>query len=216
MAEELHLILKQIKIFDNQEWFGSGELGIWSFVNSGEITFIDLPGFLVADEATRRNLVRQGVAQSAQMWKSLDYHGLQDNHTARFGNSGRRIYTTNPVPRYFDWLMIGIESDGDIRDLGNQIVSILPDEKIDNVVKSILALSSRAASPATAAATEIAKLALSTISSILKGNEDDLLFVVEQSFFAPLHYSDGFYEDRNCPTVLGRAWYSFQIVTFEY
>lgn len=216
MAEELHLVIKQLKIFDNEEWWGTGEFRIWSFVNSGQVNFLDLPAFRESSADERRALIREGVVSSVTQWAPLEFTELEDNHTITFGNTGRRIYTASPIPRYFDWVMFGIESDDDVRSIGGALSEFLTDERIDSTASLILTLSSIPATAVTQASTALAKLAVSGLASILQKNRDDTLFRIEQSFLLPEHYADGFYEDRNCPTVMGRAWYSFKILTYEY
>ena len=72
------------------------------------------------------------------MGDALDY--IKDGHQATFGDTGFALYTSNKIPKSFNWSMILLEIDEDINVLGENIDQLMKGTSFDQFTDNILSL----------------------------------------------------------------------------
>ena len=184
--------LEKVTIYSNREWFSSGEARFHSFVSHDQLS---LPGAQALLDAKtfdeRRTAVKILAQEVVALWETVKIENIPDRHTFEFGDTGRILYRSKNIPTSFDWFMLAVEDDSDIREIGERLGSFLTSNKVDSIAKAIMDLAGKTVNPAAAAGIVLGKFLLKGISSILKGNADDQLGVVEQSFIRPRDYPRG-------------------------
>ncbi len=204
--------LEKVTIYSNREWFNSAEVRFHSFVADQQISLPEAQGLLDSDSAAkRRKAVRALAARVLGHWQTIEVTNIPDRHTFTFGDTGRILFRSTEIPTSLDWFMLAIDDDSDIRKLGGRLGEYLTNEKADNLSKAIIALAGVTAGPATAAGIVIGKDLISGITYLLKGNKDDQLGVVEQSFIRPLHYPTGTRHGVGIQDLSGNMWYDYFI-----
>jgi hypothetical protein len=206
------LILDRARIHKKFEWLNTAEVKFYSFVADGLLSLPELDQVLTAaDPQAKRATVREMAKRVLNQWESIEVRHVEANHVFKFGDTGRILYRSRVIPQTLDWVMLVIEVDKDVRNLGNQIDQILPDSQADSLAANLMTLASAAASPQTAAAIAVAKVLIRGVTFFLKNNENDQLGLVEQSFVRQLHYPDGKRTKAGVQDLTGNMWYDYTI-----
>ena len=205
--------LEKVTIYSNREWFNSAEVRFHSIVVADEE--LSVPGaerIMVADTLEeRREIVRSSINQIVQEWKSTNITDIPDRHTFVFGDTGQIVYKSSKIPTKLCWCMLVIDDDTDIRSLGDEINNHLTDDGVNEVLKAIAALASTNITPAAAAGIVLGKELIGLVTEILKGNKDDQIGVINQSFIRPLHYPQGTAHGIGVQDWSGNMWYDYFI-----
>ena len=210
------LILDRAQIHKKYEFLNTAEVKFYSFVADG---MLSLPGLdqlkAASDAASKRDAVRAMAQGVLNQWESVEVDHVEANHIFHFGDTGHILFRSQYIPQSLDWIMLVIEEDQDIRDLGTKISDLLPDAQADSLVANIMTLAATAASPQSAAAIAIAKTLIKGVTYLLKGNENDQLGIVEQSFIRDLHYPTGKRTAAAVQDLTGNMWYDYTIFGVE-
>jgi hypothetical protein len=206
------LILDRARIHKKFEWLNTAEVKFYSFVTDGRLSLPDLDQVLTAaDPQAKRVAVREMAKHVLDQWEGVEVRNVEAEHVFKFGDTGRILYRAQAIPQTLDWVMLVIEVDQDVRNLGDKIDQILPDKQADSLAANIMTLASVAASPQTAAAIAVAKVLIRSVTVFLKNNENDQLGLVEQSFVRQLHYPDGKRTKAGVQDLTGNMWYDYTI-----
>ncbi len=211
-----YLLLYRARIYKKFETLNAAEAKFYSFVADGMLSLPELEELLAAaDPADKRELVRRMGEQVLGRWESVQVDHVEAGHTFRFGDTGKILYRAPTIPQSLDWVMLVIESDQDVRELGDRIGQVLPDARANSLVRDLKALASTAASPQAAAAVAVAKAVIAGVTTILKGNKNDQLGLIEQSFVRELHYPDGVRVSGDVQDLTGNMWYAYTLFGVE-
>ena len=204
--------LEKVSLFSNRKIIGSAEVRFHSFVADEQLS---LPGAEAIqterDSAARREIVRELVPAVIGKWETIPIQNIPDRHTFTFGDSGRILYRSSIIPTSLDWMMLVIEDDRDIQDLGSDIEEFFTDDRLDSAAGAIMTLAGVASSPAAAAGIVLGKMVVKGITFVTQNNEDDQLGVIEQSFIRPLHYPAGTRHGVSVGDLSGNMWYDYFI-----
>jgi hypothetical protein len=201
--------INKIKIFSNRErrrflLFGKdrAEVRIMSFVTT---EFTDLPNMddLIAstDPDEQKEILRQSVSTVISRRILSTVENVKDGQTMTFGDTGFSVFFSEKIPTNFDWLLVLIESDQDVRNDAQWVSDILKSEKFgafSNNLMSNIKLAAKSAgkvaalsNPAYLASIAISKFAVDTLLDSLKKDKDDQLGLLYMSLNRPQHYPFG-------------------------
>ena len=204
--------LEKVTIYNNREWFNSAEVRFHSFVVDRQLSLLKAQDLLDARTASqRRKIVRTLAVNVLGLWQTVEVTDIPDRHTFTFGDTGRILYRSAEIPNSLDWFMVAIDDDSNIRRLGQRLGKYLTDQRADNMANAIVTLIGASMGPATAAGIVLGKELIGGISYLLKGNRDDQLGVIEQSFIRPLHYPSGTRHGVGVQDLSGNMWYDYFI-----
>ncbi len=204
--------LEKVTIFNNREFFNSAEVRFHSFVADKQLSLPGAQGILDANtDEERREIVKSLAPQVMGLWETIEITDIPDRHTFVFGDTGRIVYRSSEIPFSLDWFMLAIDDDTDIRQIGDRLGEYLAEERVDRIANAIITLAGATMGPATAAGIVLGKELISGISYLLKGNRDDQLGVIEQSFIKPLHYPQGTRHGVGIQDLSGNMWYDYFI-----
>lgn len=184
------LRINKIKIINNREPVGSGEVKLLSFITTEDQPLPMLDDYF---EETDVNVQRQLLAAAAKEVVSskalMRIDNIPDGHTMTFGDTGYSLWTVpDAVPKSFNWQMVLIEVDQDVREIGAWINALLADPEFDVFLDNVIKLAAFGANPTVTLSIAIGKYVIGKIADELLQNKDDQLGVVYQSFYRGLDY----------------------------
>jgi len=192
--------LNKLKIVDNHEkrsvlqLFGSdkAEVQLSSFVTTDSTELPELGELVATDnEHRKRKLAELAVARVINSRVLTTIENVTDNHEMTFGDTGYVLYQAERIPEQFDWILLAIESDQDVRDLGVAMNSVLQNEEFHSTLDQTLALATAAANPTYTAAVSIGKLVTKMLAQQCRKNNDDMIGVLYTSLNRREHYPHG-------------------------
>jgi hypothetical protein len=215
--------INKLKIKDNKEgkflgFLGSGtaEVKLVSFVTNGND---DLPALDELREETdaekQKEIIKLAVSQVAASRVFTEVHDVKDNHIMTFGDVGYVLYQADEIPNDFNWVLSAIESDSDVRRIGEQIDSVVNHDKFDDFAKNLITLLAGATNPAYLAGVGIAKFITSVLASNLKDNRDDQIGILYMSLNKQEHYQHGVRNKENVSDLSGNMLVDYSLFGFD-
>ena len=188
----LTLRIKKIKVIDNREPIGPGEVKLISFVTSEDDPLPNLDSFFTASTGQEKLEILQAAASNVLSSKTLmRIDNIKDGQEMTFGDTGYALWTTHKPIDSFNWQMILIECDEDVRQIGEFISGFLNDPEFDTFLMNIAKLAQFAANPSVTLSIAIGKFVLGKVAETLLDNKDDQLGIVYQSFHRALDFPAG-------------------------
>ncbi len=192
--------LNKLKIVDNREKrqvlqiFGDdkAEVQLSSFVATDTTHLPELGELLATDNPRRKQaLAELAVARVINSRILTTIENVTDNHEMTFGDTGYVLYQAERIPEQFDWILLAIESDQDLRDLGQEMNQVLQSDSFQSTFEQTLALAATAANPSYSAAVNIGKLVTKLLAQQYRQNEDDMIGILYTSLNRREHYPHG-------------------------
>ncbi len=188
--------INKLKITDNMEspqfilvGPDKAEVKLLSFITRGDFSFPDIDELLSSnDEARKREIVKAATQQVASSRIFATIENVKDNSVMTFGDAGYVLYQSKTIPDDFNWSLIAIESDKDVRKLGERVETVVNDKGFDDFASNLLVLLASAANPSYIAGIQITKFIAKVISDNLKNNKDDLIGILYMSLNRREHY----------------------------
>jgi len=208
------LRLEQAKIYKIYEPmpFDKGEIKFYSFVADENLSIPALDALLTAADPDEVRAQIKDVSRGIlDLWESVLIEKVKKNHVFTFGNTGKVLYRSEAIPERLDWLMLVVEIDRDIRNLGAHIDEILPDDRADGLASSVVSLAGLTAAPQVAAAVAISKFLLRSVTAFMEKNENDQVGLIEQSFIRSLDYPNGRLVGDDIQDLTGNMWYDYTL-----
>ena len=206
-----YLILDRAKIHRKFDVLGA-EIRFYSFVNAGQLSLPGLDALMGTEDVTElRDRVRRMGREVLARWESIRVDHVRAGHTFLFGDTGRVLYRSDAIPTSLDWIMLVIEDDRDVRNLGSRIDELLPDDTVDQLAGHMRTFKGATQTPAAMAGVALSKALIRGVTHVLKGNGNDQIGVVEQSFVRELHYPDGKRMAKEVQDLSGNMWYDYTI-----
>ena len=191
--------LNKITIFDNREgkglfFFGRSraEVKIMSFVATEFIHMPDLSALQeTVDPVVQKKLLEQAVAAVIDSRILTTVQNVRDNQKLTFGDSGFVVYKSDKIPEHFDWLLLVLEEDKDVREGAALVQHIVNHREFGNFTNQLITSLGAAANPMVMAAVQIAKFAVNVITEKGKKNKDDQIGLLYMSLNRKEHYPFG-------------------------
>ena len=214
--------INKIRIIDNRE---SGflffrrdlaEIKLVSFITTGDISFPDLDPFMrETDPAKKRQLAAAMVAQvvSNRLLATID--NVKDDQTMTFGDTGYVVFQADMIPLDFNWCLVALEDDGDVRDVGSSIDEVLQNPGFDSFALNLAVLVGAATNPAFTAGMVVAKFVAEVVADNLKKKKDDLAGLLYMSLNRREHYPHGERKRDEVTDLTGNMLVDYSLFGFE-
>ena len=191
--------INSLKIKDNREsprflLFGPdlAEVKLFSFITISDVALPDIDELMSSnDEGRRKEIIRAAVRQVATSRILMTIENVKDNSVMTFGDTGYVLYQSTEIPQDFNWSFIAIESDKDVRELGERIEGVVNDKGFDYFAQNLLTILGAATNPSYVAAVQISKFIAKVTAETLKDNDDDLIGILYMSLNRSEHYFHG-------------------------
>lgn len=185
--------LHRIEILDNREWIGSGEAKILSFVTGEGVNIPVMDDYMKMTDPAAKKAFLRGVINTTLATRTLmEVHYVKDGHIFDFGEDvGYALYTSSRIPKAFNWSLLVMEIDDDIRSFGSMIDGITQDSEYDEFVENLFNIMQMAINPTIIAGMMVSRFVFKYVSQTLLKNQDDQLGVLYQSFNQYQHYTSG-------------------------
>lgn len=193
--------VNKITIFSNREarrilgLFGKrrkAEIRILSFVTT---EFTELPNLSnlnqTTDPAAQRQIIEQAVATVVGSRVLTTVENVSSNQKLTFGDTGYVVYQSEHIPEHFDWLLLVLEDDTDVRDSAKIVEAIVKHPEFGELSNNLLGVLNKVPNPAFVVASEIGKFAVNLLTEKGKKNKDDQVGLLYLSLNRTEHYPFG-------------------------
>lgn len=209
-----YLRINKVKILNNREMLGKGEIQLMSFVTKGESDFPMLEGFFKTNHsALRRDLVIQAVGKVVSSRIIMPIQKFKDNQEIFFGDSGYIVYRSEEIPEDLNWIFLAIELDHRTRDNAELTSLLVTENNITNIVDSIASLSN-SENPVVHAITKLTTFIAKAITEIFKSDRDDQAGLFLTSFIKKEHYPNGKRDKKNVPDLTSNMLIDYTIFAY--
>jgi len=182
--------LHKIEIIDNREWLFPGEAKILSFVTGKNVNIPVMDDYMKMTDPDAKRAFLRGVINTTLATKVLmEVGNVKDGHIFDFGDVGCALYTANRIPEAFNWALLVLEIDEDVRSIGGIIDSITQSDEYDKFVENLFQIMQMAIDPTIVAGMAISKFIFKWIGNTITKNKDDQIGVLYQSFNQYQHYT---------------------------
>ncbi|OFX16708.1 MAG: hypothetical protein A2033_12855 [Bacteroidetes bacterium GWA2_31_9] len=210
-----YLRLNKVRILNNRELLGKGEIQIMSFVTLGEADFPNFNEFFKTnDEKRKREIIENAVDKVINSRVLPEIGKVKDNQVITFGDTGLIVYKADNIPPDFNWMLIAIESDKKTRDNAELISKILTDKNITSIVGVISALAT-VSNPVAAAIATLSTLISKSLTTIFKKDKDDEAGLFLASFIEKEHYPNGKREKEDVIDSTGNMYVDYTIFGYK-
>ena len=209
-----YLRLNKVKILNNRELLGKGEIQLMSFITLGESDFPMLDEFYQTNDDNRKaELVKQAVTKVISSRIMPQIQKIKDNQSIYFGDSGYIVFKSEKTPTDFNWMLLAIESDKKKRDNAELIKTILTQKNISSIVGAIAPLAGLS-SPVTAAITTLSSMVADEVVKVYRNDKDDQAGLLLTSFIEKEHYLHGKRDAENTPDSTGNMFIDYTIFAY--
>jgi len=214
--------LNKVRIIDNRE---SGflffkrdlaEIKLVSFITTGDSSFPDLDPFIrETDPDQKAKLAASMVTQvvSNRILATID--NVRDDQIITFGDTGYVLFQREAIPTDFNWCLMALEDDGDIRDVGATVNEVLQHEGFGDFVNNLALVVGAASNPGFAAGVAIAKFVAGVLAGNLNERKDDLAGLLYMSLNRREHYPHGERKRDDVPDLTGNMLVDYSLFGFE-
>lgn len=215
--------LNKVKLIDNKTGKGwpfvkddKATIQFWSIVTVDSIDLPNLQDYMNENDAAKKKVIAaslvQDVAQSALM---TPVQGIRDGVDVTFGDTGVPLYFADKMPDRFCWEFTCLKLNDKTRDIGQQMVDTIHDEKFDSFAGNLPKLIGKAANPAFTAGVEIGKFIFNIIGKNLAKKKDKQLGILQTGFFRQLDYPNGKRDSQNVQDESGNMRIDYTIFGTE-
>jgi len=163
--------LHKIEIIDNREWLFPGEAKILSFITGKNVNIPVMDDYMKMTDPDAKRAFLRGVINTTLATKVLMEVGA------------------NKIPEAFNWALLVLEIDEDVRSIGGIIDSITQSDEYDKFVENLFQIMQMAIDPTIVAGMAISKFIFKWIGNTIMKNKDDQIGVLYQSFNQYQHYT---------------------------
>jgi hypothetical protein len=215
--------INKIQIKDNREkrsFFkrDRAEVRLYSFITTDNTDLPELGELnLGLGDEEKRSIIKATVERSISSRRFIEIDNVKDNQILTFGDTGYTVYQSDVIPKDFNWIFLGIESDTKDRDFGKILEETVKSDDFSTFNKDLLTLLGKAASsnPAYAAGMAVAKFATGIFAEMLKRNKDDLLGALYMSLNREEHYRHLKRDVQDAPDLTQNMFFDYTIFGYE-
>lgn len=209
-----YLRLNKIKILNNREMLGKGEIQIMSFVTKGESDFPMLQHFFDSnDDHDKRELIKQAVTKVVSSRIVTPIHKVKDNQSLYFGDTGYIVHKSDETPSDLNWMLLAIELDNNTRDNAELLSNILTDDNISTIVNTVSTLAS-ISNPVASAITKLVTLVAKQLTEVFKNDKDDQAGLYISSFIKEADYPNGKRDKQDVPDLSANMFLDYTIFAY--
>lgn len=209
-----YLRINKVKILNNREMLGKGEIQLMSFVTKGESDFPMLRDFFNTNQTViKRDSVIQAVEKVVSSRIIMPIQKFKDNQEIFFGDSGYIVYRSEKIPEDLNWIFLAIELDQRTRDNAELISQLVTENNITNIVDSIASLAN-IENPVAYSITKLTTFIAKAITEIFKNDRDDQAGLFLTSFIKKEHYPFGKRDKKNVPDLTSNMLIDYTIFAY--
>ncbi len=207
------LRLEKARIHKKYDPLNKAEVKFYTFAADQNLSLPELEILLgTKDPAEVRENIKAAAKAILNRWERVTVRNVPKNHIFTFGDTGRIVYDAPAIPDRLDWLMLVLEVDRDIRNLGERVDEILPKIEADSLAEKMTGfVTKNASAPHLDIAVALGKLLLQSITFFMKKNKNDQTGIVEQSFFRDLDFPGGTRHGKEVQNLTGNMWYTYTL-----
>lgn len=206
------------KIYESMP-FNKGEVKFFSFVATDKTLSLPALDALMGKTDVREIMdgLKPAISEvTNHIWESVLIRNIRKRHKFTFGDTGKALLNvvSEDPPTQIDWLMLVVEIDEDIRDIGNKAKALVEDSALEDVAKNIAVISALPFGTTAMAAFSIATSLIRGIGSIMADNNNDQVGYIDQSFLLGDDINIGI---DNCRTgvevqdLTANMWYNYRL-----
>jgi len=208
--------LNKIKVLNDRE-LGAAEVKIFSFLTTGNESLPSLEGYMNANsEAEKLTFIKKAASEFISYKEIIEVQHVKDDCILTFSDVGMSVYTANKIPIDFNWLLVLIERDKKIRDLGMQIEGLLSTPEFDTFANNLLGLTMNIPKPEITIAFKIGKFIGTQFAKILTNNKDDQIGIFVTSLNKFEHYLHGERKRNDVRGINGNIFVDYTIFGTRY
>lgn len=216
--------INKLKIIDNHEkpkylgLFGpdKAQVKLFSFVTTDETVIPDMDELLATnDEVKKKEIIKKAVKHIASTKITSTIENIKDNHVMVFGDTGYVLFQSDNIPADFNWTILAVESDRDIREIGEEIDGVINDASFDKFTDNLMSIIVSASNPTAAASIAIGKYLTQVTVNRMKDNKDDMIGILYMSLNKREHYPHCERKKDNIPDLTNNMYVDYSIFGFE-
>lgn len=215
--------LNKVKIWNNGSgkkfWItGSDKSKIQfiSFVVSESVAMPNLDDIINETDLTKRKaLLKEAATEVAGSFIFTPIHNVKDKFEVTFGETGIVVYQSAKIPDSFSWQILCVKLNKDNRDLGEELKTVINDEKFDDFAKSFPVLVGTAVSAPYTAGLEIGKFVFKAFTNHLSKQKDKQLGILQTSYIRLLDYPNGNREAKDVQDSTGNLRIDYSLLGIE-
>lgn len=213
-----HFRINKLRIINNRErgflfWGRLAEVKLISFVVDAAQPLPSVDHLLRAstdqEQAAR---VHAATAEVLQSRRVISLSNVRDNYDVNFAVPFD-LYRSEAIPDYFDWMLLAIESERDVRQWGDTLHTVAEQPEFNRAVMRALQLAKTVANPQLALTSYVLKLTHDAVQHQLRQAADDMIGVVYASFRRQEHYPHGVMEAVEQPDLTGNMFVDYSMVS---
>lgn len=163
-----------------------------SFITTDEAQLPQLDELLPTSNPQRKKeLFAAAVTYVVGSRRMTTIQNVTDNHEMTFGNTGYVLYQSDRIPNDFNWILLAVESDQDMREIGEDLESVIHHPIIDQVITRTLSQAIATANPSYSVAIAVGKFVTQMVFDRKRTNKDDIIGILYTSLNCFEHYRHG-------------------------
>lgn len=209
-----YLRINKVKILNNREMLGKGEIQLMSFVTKGESDFPMLRDFFNTNQTViKRDSVIQAIEKVVSSRIMMPIQKFKDNQEIFFGDSGYIVYRSEEIPEDLNWIFLAIELDQRTRSNAELISQLVTEKNVTNIVDSLAGVAN-IETPVAYAITKLTTFIAKAIIEIFKSDRDDQAGLFLTSFIKREHYPFGKRDKKNVPDLTSNMLIDYTIFAY--
>lgn len=210
-----YLRINKVKILNNREMLGKGEIQFMSFVTRGESGFPMLQEFFQTnDTKIKKELITQAIEEVVSSRILMPIQKFKDNQQVYFGDTGYIVFKSKNIPEDLNWMFLAIELDHKTRTNASLLSDILTDKNLTAVIDSISSLAS-ITNPVASAVTKLTTFTAKALTEVFKNNRDDQAGLFLASFIEKKHYPFGKRDKEDVPDLTANMFLDYTLFAYE-
>ena len=216
--EVFHFRINKLRIINNREqgflfWGRLAEVKLISFVANGNQRLPSVDHLLQASsEHEQAARVRAAAAEVLNSRRIISLSKVRDHYDVHFAVPFD-LYRSESIPDYFDWMLLAIESDRDVRQVGDTLNSVADQPEFTHAIVRALQLAKTVANPQLALASYLLKLTHDAVRYQMQHAADDMIGVIYASFRRHEHYPNGVMEAVEQPDLTGNMFVDYSMIS---
>ncbi|HAQ64247.1 MAG TPA: hypothetical protein DCR43_00065 [Bacteroidales bacterium] len=210
-----YIRINKVKILNNRELLGKGEIQLMSFITGAEQDFPMLQQFFVTQsEAEKIAIVKDAAMKILSSRILLPIQKVKDNASLYFGDTGYIVFKSPVIPDDFSWMLLAIEKDSRTRETGTLISTILTDSNLGTIAGALGQVAGFS-NPVAASVSILMNQLVNISTALFKADCDDLAGMLLTSFIRREHYPHGIRDKQDTIDLTGNMYVDYSIFGFE-
>ena len=164
-----------------------------------------------SSELEKQEIVKTAVSKVVASRVLPTIENVKDGQVITFGDTGYVLFSNEKIPDDFNWALIAIESDRDVRQLGQTLDGVIDGEDFSGFTTNLAKTVGAATNPAFAAGVAIVGFVLEVLAKNLKNNKDDQLGILYMSLNRREHYLHGIRNKDDVLDMTGNMYVDYSI-----